>query len=232
MELSPKTTARVTGAFYLLTVVAGVIAHGFISERLIVSDDAATTATNILSHQALYRAGYTIYLIEMAAQIAMTVLFYGLLKPVSKSIALLALTFGLVGCTIKTFSRVFYYAPLLVVGGSGDPETLSLLLTINDQGAGMALAFFGVETVLQGYLVAKSTFLPRALGVWSMLAGLGWMTFAWPPLGMGLFMPVVAISLLGALAMIVWLLVFGVNEQRWREQAASDALRPANQSAG
>jgi len=231
-DMSPRAAARITGAFYLLTVLAGLIAEVFISDRLVVSGDAAATAANILSHEPLFRFGFTVYLIEMAAQITMTVLLYGLLKPVSRRIALLSMTLGLVGCTIKTLSRLFYYAPLLALGGASylrafnadQVNALSLLLLkINGQGAAMALVFFGFESLLQGYLIFRSTFLPGVLGLVSAIGGLGWLTFLSPPLGLRLFPYVAAFGVLGAVAMMAWLLVFGVNEQRWREQADAAA---------
>jgi hypothetical protein len=231
-EMSPRAKARVTGALYLLTIITGIIAEGFISGRLVVSGNAAATAANILAHEPLYRLGFTTYLVEMACQIATTVLFYELLKPVSKSAALLAMVFGLVGCTIKTLSRLFYFAPLLVLGGAhylsafnADqlPALALLFLRVNDQGAAIALAFFGFETVLEGYLIMRSTFLPRALGVVAVVAGLGWLTFLWLPLGYRAFPYVAAIGILGSLATITWLLTVGVNEQRWKEQAAASA---------
>src|SRR5439155_17391654 len=96
-----------------------------------------------------------------------------------------------------------------------------LFLKVNNQAAGMALVFFGLEAFLNGYLVFKSTFLPRALGVIGMVGGLGWLTFLSPPLGNQLFPIVAAVGILGALATITWLLVVGVNEERWRERAAA-----------
>ena len=91
---------------------------------------------------------------------------------------------------------------------------------MNDHGAAIALAFFGFYALLTGYLILKSTFLPRILGALSVFGGLGWLTFLYPPLGYRLFPYLAAFGLLGAGALIVWLLVFGVNEQRWKEAFA------------
>jgi hypothetical protein len=221
--------ARITGVFYLLTIVTGIIAQGFLAGKLIVPSDAGATATNIAMHASTFRLGFSVYMIEMACQVAITGLFYELLKPVSRSVSLISAFFSLVGCAIKTTSRLFYLAPLLVVGGAPylsvfnaqQLQALSMLfLKINDHGAGIGLFFFGVSTLIKGYLIIRSTFLPRILGALSIVAGLGWLTFVSPPLGFRLFPYIGAIGLLAAAIQIVWLLVFGVNEERWREQAA------------
>jgi hypothetical protein len=232
-EASPRLKARITGLFYLLTMLTGILAQGFISERLVVSGDAAATASNILTHRSLFELGFTVYLIEMVCQIAITALFYDLLKPAGRSISLVAAFLGLAGCVIKTFSRLFYIAPLFVLGDAHYLSVFSreqlqalalLFLKINDRGAGIALAFFGFYALLTGYLIVRSTFLPRILGVWSVLAGLGWLTFLYPPLGYRLFPYIAAFGLLGAVALILWLLVKGVNEQRWKEQASAAGI--------
>src|SRR5438445_926857 len=229
-ETSPRTKARITGLFYLLTILTGLFAQGFVSGKLVVGGDAAATATNILTHRGLFQLGFAVYLIEMACQIAMTALFYDLLKPAGRSVSLLAAFLGLAGCVIKTFSRVFYIAPLFVLGGAHylsvfNPEQLPalalLFLKVNDQGAAMALAFFGFYALLTGCLIFRSTFLPRILGVVSIIAGLGWLIFLYPPLGYRLFPYIAAFGLLGALALIAWLLIFGVNDQLWKEQASA-----------
>src|SRR6266853_4322211 len=228
-DASPRLKARITGVFYLLTMLTGIFAQGFVSGRLVVDGDAAATAANILAHKSLFQWGFTIYLIEMACNIAITVLFYDLLRPAGRSVALLAASLGLTGCVIKTFSRLFYIAPLFVLGGAPYLRVFSreqlqalalLFLKVNDHGAGIALAFFGFYALLNGYLIIRSTFQPRILGVWSAVAGLGWLTFLYPPLGYRLFNYVAPFGLLGAVSLIVWLLVFGVNEQQWREQAS------------
>jgi hypothetical protein len=227
-EASPRLKARITGLFYLLTILTGIFAQGFVSGSLVVDGDAAATATNILTHMSLFELGFTVYLIEMACQIAITALFYDLLKPAGKSISLVAAFLGLAGCVIKTFSGLFYIAPLFILGGAHylsvfSPEQLQalafLFLKVNDHGAAIALVFFGFYALLTGYLILRSTFLPRILGVLSVLGGLGWLTFLNQPLGYRLFPYIAVLGILGAVALIVWLLVFGVNEQRWKEQA-------------
>jgi hypothetical protein len=220
---SLRAVARFTGAFYLLTIVTGIIAQVFISDRLVGPGDAAATAASILTHEPLYRLGFTIYLIEMACQVTFTVLFYRLLRDVNRPVAQLALAFGLVGCTVKLLSRVFYFTPLLILGGSGfmasfTPDQLAglarLSLAINDQGAAMALVFFGLTAMLNGYLAFRSGFVPRALGVLSMLGGAGWLSFLNPSFGLRVFPIVAAIALLGSIAWILWLLAVGGGDRR------------------
>jgi hypothetical protein len=227
---SPRSKARITGVFYLLTILTGIFAQGFVSGRLVVDGDAAATATNILAHRDLFQLGFAVYLIEMACQVAMTALFYELLKPAGRSVSLLAALLGLTGCVVKTFSRLFYIAPLLVLGGAHYLSVFSaeqlqalalLFLNVNDQGAAIALVFFGFYAVLTGYLIVRSTFLPRILGVLGILGGVGWLNFLYPPLAYRLFPYIAPLGLLGAGAKILWLLVFGVNEQRWKEQAGA-----------
>ena len=229
-EASPRLMARITGVLYLLTLLGGVFAQGFVSDRLVVEGDAAATAANILTHRGLFQLGFAVYLIEMACQIAITALFYELLKPAGRNVSLVAAFLGLTGSVIKTFSRVFFIVPLFILGGAHflsvfsaeQLQALALLsFKVNDRGAQMALVFFGFYALLTGYLIIRSTFLPRILGVLSMVGGLGWLSFLYLPLGHRLFLYVVSVALLGAFALIVWLLVKGVNVQRWKEQASA-----------
>ena len=113
-------------------------------------------------------------MLEMVAQVAVSALFYDLLKPVNRSLARISAIIGLTGCGIKTMARLFYYAPLILLGGASylsaiqpaQLEALSLaFIKINNQGAAIALIFFGFETLLRGWLLFKSGFLPRFLGV-------------------------------------------------------------------
>jgi hypothetical protein len=227
-EASPRSLARTTGVLYLITILTGIFSAGYVSGKLVVNGDAAATAANILTHRGLLQLGFAVYLIEMACQVTITALFYSLLKPAGKNVSLVAAFLGLTGCIIKTFSRVFFIAPLFILGGAHYLSVFSaeqlqalalLFLKVNDRGAGIALVFFGFYALLTGHLIIKSIFLPRILGILSVLAGFGWLTFLYPPFGGRLFPFLAIFAILGAASLIVWLLVFGVNEQRWNEQA-------------
>ena len=239
MQSSPRRLARVIGLLFLVTIVGGVFAQAFVSERLIVFSDAAATANNILSHRGLFQLGFSIYLIEMAAQIANAALWYILLRPVNRSVALSAAFIELAGCIVKTFARVLYIAPLWLLLHSADGASIALrgfapeqvqsialtLFKVNDYGAATALAFFGFSTLLNGYLIFRSTFLPRWLGALAMISGLGWLTFIYPPLGYAAFMIAALVGLLSSVAMIFWLLVFGVDEAKWNAVSSGNSQK-------
>ena len=228
-ETSPSTRGRILAALYLFVIIAGVTAQSFIADGMVVRDDAARTAANILANTSLYRLGYTIFMLEMVAQVGVTLLFYDLLKPVNRSVARASMVLGLTGCGIKTMARLFYYAPLILLGGASylsavqpaQLEALSLVfIKINNQGAAIGLIFFGFEALLEGWLMFKSEFLPRFLGVISMIGGLGWLTFLWPPLGSQAFAGVALFAIVGVIATTGWLFIRGVDDVKWRERAA------------
>lgn len=229
-EISPRNMARLTGIFYLITIAGGVFAQAFVADRMIDFSNAGVTASNILANETIYRTGVTVFLIEMTAQIVMSVLFYYLLKPVSRSGALLTTVLGLTGCMIKTFARVLFLAPLWVLhhgnalaGYSPDQvNSLALaMLRVNDEGAAVAVAFFGPSTFLTGWLMMKSTFFPKWLGVLGVIGGILWTSFYWPSFGRSIFMVSAIVGLVGSLATIVWLIVVGLDEQRWLERMAA-----------
>jgi hypothetical protein len=218
--------ARWGGALLLATIVGGVVAQGALSDRLVVAGDAAATARNIVANQNLVRAAFTIFMIEMACQIATTAVMYELLRPVDGSLARMAAAFGYIGSGIKILSRVFFYAPLFVLGGAPylaafSPKQLEtiayLLIRINNQGAGTACIFFGVSTMMVGYLMLRATFLPRVLGILGLVGGAGWLAFLYPPLASAVFVPIALVALIGCAVTIGWLLVRGVDEKRWYE---------------
>ena len=173
VDSSPLFKARLAGVFYLLNIVTGSI---------------AATATGGM--------GDAVNLAAAAFYVVVTLLFYGLFKPVNRNLSLVAAVFSLIGCATGVVSQ-FHLAPAFVNN----------------------LVFFGVYCLLIGYLIFNSTFLPHTLGVLMMLAGLAWLTFLSPPLVKSLSPWIFLPGLIGEGSLTVWLLVVGVNVQRWNEQA-------------
>jgi len=201
-------------------------------DRLVVPNDAAATATNLLAHASLLRLGFASDLIATACYIAVTAIFYGLFKPVNKSVSLLAAFFSLVGCALGAVSCLFHLAPLAVLGSDQSQylnvftveqlQALALMfLKLRIQTANIGIVFFGFYCLLIGYLIFRSTFLPRILGAGMAFAGLGWLTFLSPPLANSMFPYILAPGAVGEGVLTLWLLAMGVNVQRWNEQASA-----------
>lgn len=155
----------------------------------------------VLGGRKLVVYGDAANLVATVCYIVVTLLFYDIFKPVNRRLSLLAMFFGLMGCAIGALS------------------TLHLVPSYIN-----ALVFFGFYCLLIGYLILRSAFLPRILGALMAFAGLGWLTFLWPPLAERLSPYNVAPGLLGETTLTLWLLVMGVNVQRWREQASATGV--------
>ena len=225
-EASPQPRARIAGVVYLLYFLTAVLSIFFL-KGLVVYGDAASTANNILAHRSLFQLGIATGLIATACYVAVTTLFYDLFKSVNKSVSLLAAFISLVGCTILAFASVFQLASLVVLGGSQylsvfKVEQLqaqaSLFLELYGQGVSICFVFFGVYCLLIGYLIFKSSFLPRILGVLMAVAGLGWLTFLFPPLADYLSPYNLVLGFLAELALMLRLLLMGVDVQRSKER--------------
>jgi hypothetical protein len=174
-DQSPRLIARIAGGFWLVTFVAGSLAL-FVGR-----------GTSLFT-----MANFVAPLAYLVAALAM----YGLLRPVNRTLSLIAAAFGVAGCLISLLR-------------------LAPVIHVRD------LVFFGVQCLLIGILIYRSTFLPRFLGVLMMLAGLGWLTNLWPALANSLAPYSLMPGIFGEGVLIVWLLVKGVDVQRWREEAAA-----------
>jgi len=228
-EASPAFKARVTGAFYLLNTLTILLAV-FCFRGLFVAGDPVTTATNLMAHQLLFRTGFAFEIVSTGCSIVVATLFYELFKPVDRSVSLLAAFFRLIACGIAVVGYLFQLAPLQVAGGAhylsdfkpAELQALGLLLySFASQASHIVIVFFGFHFVLIGYLIFRSNFLPRFLAILITLAGLGALTFLVPPLATPLFLYFAAIGLLGEVSLALWLLIAGVNVQRWDELARS-----------
>ena len=232
-EVSPHSFARFAGVVYLLyflTAIAGeiLLQQAGISGIGVVSADAAALANNLLAHEASFRVGFALSLISLVDYVALTALLYRLLKPVSRSVALIATFSGLMGLAVQAAGGLFQLAPLVVLRGSASlsafdekqVQALALLaLQLHAQAGSIALVFDGVFLLLIGYLIFRSPFLPRLLGVLVAFAGLGWLTYLWPPLARELTPYIQGIGGLAEGTLMLRLLVIGVDGERWQEQA-------------
>ena len=226
VERSPRPNARTIGVVYLLYFLTAFFG-AFLTKGLVLPGDAAATANSILAHGALYRSGFAVGLIANAIYIAVTALFYRLFEPVNRSMSLLAAFFSLVGCAIQICGGVLQLAPLVILG---DSQLLSsfkveqlqaaalLSLKLYSQAFSIALVLFALYDLLVGYLIFRSTFLPRILGVLLMLAGVGWLTFVWAPLATLLSSYVLPLGALAEILLMLWLIVKGVNVSAWQER--------------
>ena len=232
-EASPRFKARLAGVFYLLTVLSRMFVEIFVRNRLVVSDDAAATATNILAHEPLWRWGFAGDIISFASYIALTAVLYELFRPVNRSVSLVAAFFSLAASVVQAISSLFHLAPLVLLGGAPSLKAFTAkqlqalaLVFLRLRAAAchnIGLVFFGVYLLLAGILILKSTFLPRILGVLMVLAGLGYLPFMSPPLVRSLPPYILIFPGVGQISLTLWLLAVGVNEQRWKEQAAAGA---------
>jgi Domain of unknown function (DUF4386) len=227
-EASPRFKARMAGVFEVLEGMTSAFGQVFVLGRLVVFSEAAATAANILGHQPLFWLGFVSSLIGVACHIAWTLLFYELFKPVNRSLSLLAAFVGLVVCGLQALTSLLYLAPLLILQGGSSVSAFTaeqlqalalIFLKLNAYAFEIDRVFFGFWCVLAGYLIFRSTFLPRILGVLLAIDGLGWATYMYPPLASHLFPFIAAASALAEIPLQLWLVVMGVNPQRWKEQA-------------
>jgi hypothetical protein len=230
---SPRLKARIAGAFYLVIFIAGTFAEFFVRDPIIDYGDAGATASNILAHETLYRLGGAALLVTVLCEPVIALIFYQLFKPVSRTLSFLAALFRIVYAPINGANQLLYFAPLVLLAGAHvnafTAEQLHALalvtLRIYAQGLWITLIFFGVHCLLIGYLIFRSSFLPRILGVLMAIAGLCYLIHSFarlisPPLGAHLFPYVVVTGFIAEGLLTLWLLTIGVNVQRWNERAA------------
>ena len=224
-----RNMAAIGGFLTLLSLVAGGFGELYVPMSVTVATDAAATAEKITSLNTLFRLGFAAYLIEGLCNVVLIFIFYVLLRPVEKDLAMLAAFFGLVGVAVYAVAELFYLAPLLFVGDQPYLSELTLdqrnalaLLSLRFYGyaGGVLMAFGGAGSVIYGYLIFRSRYLPRLLGILLALGGASFIVrnfllvvapayaFDW------LFLPMfLAMAGLGG-----WLLVRGIDKRLWEDR--------------
>lgn len=232
-EVSPRPTPRTIGVvwmLYFLTAVAG----GLLTKGLVVSTDAVTTATNLVAHRTQYGAGVSVGLFANGLYVALTALLYGLFAPVNRSVSLTAAFFSLVGCTVQIFATLLQLAPLAFLTDSNLASAFTeaqlraaalMSLKLYAQSFHISFVMFALFNMVMGFLIYRSTFVPRAFGVFFLLAGSSWLLFLWPPLAIAARFVTLPLSGLAEVGLTLWLLTKGVDVSRWREVDARTAAR-------
>ncbi len=229
---SPQVYARTGGVLYLIIIAAGLFGELFARGPLIVSGDAAATASHIASSIPLWRAGIAGDLVMHMCDVGLMLVFYVLLSPVNRNIALFALLSNLVQSSVLVANKLNLLIPVFLLGDAGylkafTPAQLQALayvsLKTHDYGFGLGLIFFGMTCLALGYLILRSEYLPKALGMGMQVAGVCYIinSFALildPELAHRLFPAILLPPFLAELSMALWLLVKGVNLSKWHER--------------
>lgn len=224
--MSPKALARTAAVLAMLEGNAAVWGQLRIPDRLVASTDAAATAANILGHESLFRLGLVLSVLAVAFNGARMALTHELFRPVGRAARLMAYV-GLLAVAFQAGCVLLELPVLLVLRNGkdwgafdlGQQQALALLfMRWNGQAVNLYLAFFGLWCMVLGYVTYRSTFLPRVLGVLMALAGLGYATYLWPPFAKSVYPWNLTLGV-GEIALGLWLLVFGVDTERWKERA-------------
>lgn len=230
MELigtGPRVHARIAGGMGLLVLASGTFA-GLVVSRLIVGDDAVATSNNVAASELLFRFGIAGNLVMMVAWLFYALLLYRLLRPVGKNLAMSMLALVMVAVPIYMLNQINLSGVLLSASG-GLHERVELFLALQRFGGLVSAIFFGLWLIPLGLLVYQSGFLPRLLGVLLIVGSPGYLLlfvqgFFLPGTERTLWTnPFLAITHLAELALLLWLLIRGVNVGRWEQSVRGAA---------
>lgn len=244
-EMSPSAYARFAGVLYLIITVAAIFAHMVIPEQFIVAGDTAATAANIAANETTFRLGMVGgELIILLSEIVLSVVLYVLLKPVNKTLSLVAAVSRLAMTTIHGLNLLNYYFILHLLNGADfltafNPEQVNALVTLfldaHSIGFTIGIAFLVPHVLILGYLIVQSGYFPKVLGFLFIAAGIGYLVDA-----IGLLLVPSYTTTPGLIAMVIaaaeiafpiWLLVKGVNMTGWQQKTVEvGSTRPLPQS--
>jgi hypothetical protein len=228
---SPNIIARVTGFLYLLLIPLGVFGILYVPSQLIIPGDLAATAGNIRANELLFRLSIVSAIFVQLVNIAVVILLYYLLKSVNKYVAGLMVIFLLLAIPIAYLNELTKFAVLLLLNGT-EYATLftpdqsqalaALFLDLHQHGIMIAQVFWGLWLLPMGYLVYRSGFIPRLLGVLLVIGGLGYLIdsiifFLFPNFGVEF----TTYTFIGEALFPLWLLIKGVNTEKWEERVTN-----------
>ena len=230
---SPKRTARIAGFLYVLMIPLGLLGIMYVPTVLVVAGDAVTTTKNIMAHIGLFRLSIVTALIVQVTHIFIVLLLYKLLKPLNKNYALFMVIFMLVSVPIAMLNELNHFAVLLLLSGADYLNVFSagqlqalvpMFFDLHEYGVFIASIFWGLWLFPMGYLVFKSGFISKIPGVLLIIAGSGYLvdTFARilsPNYVTTVIATVIMVTLFGEVVFPIWLLIKGVNVEKWQKHA-------------
>lgn len=229
---SPRFEARIAGALYVSVIVLGAYAELVGRQGLVVSGNPLATLQAITAHQHAYRLGFVAEMLTNIIAVPTTLIIWRLLTPAGRNLALVALVLDLTQNTINAMNAWTQFAPLTLLPGLPDLQAVSpaqlaalarLALHWHDLGFQIGLTFFSFALLIEGWLVFRSGYFPRWLGLLYMLAGAGYLVAAgnyFLAAHLPIYPYVLYVSFVGEAAMALWLLIVGVNASKWQAAAA------------
>jgi hypothetical protein len=225
-EKSPLVYARLAGFGLLLMAILAIFSNFFVIESLIIPGDATTTANNIIANELLFRSGMASFIIVLILDVLVAWALYVLLKPVNKNLALLAAWFRLIYTAIFGVALYNLLSVLQILSGADyltvfetDQLHAQVMLFINafNNGWLIGLVFFGFHLFVVGYLIVKSGFMPRILGILLIMSSMGYLLDNFAKLLLSnytdyetIFLLIVAVpGVIGELSLAIWLLFNG-----------------------
>jgi len=214
--------ARAAGVAMLLSIIFGAIGEAYVPSQIIVHGDAAATAANIINHPMLFRVGFATYLVEGICDITLSVLFYILLRPVDRNLALLSAFFGIASMMLFAVAMSAYFGSSLVLSETAGMAAFTteqrnafalLSLRVSTMIATLFLILYGIATMIRGYLIMRSGYFPKVFGMLFMLAGAGFFlrtaTYVLTPAYSSelMLLPIAA----AGIPFMLWLLIRGVK---------------------
>lgn len=225
--------ARIAGVLMVVSAAAGGFGESHVPHTLLIANDLAGTAHKVAASVGLFRASFAAYLVEAACDLTLTVLFYALLRPVSRTLSLLAACFGIFSTAVFAVGEIFYFVAALPAVDADvarviPPDTQAALtylgLTIFGYVFTIFAAFYGVAQIVRGFLIFRSGYLPRALGAFLIFGGLSFVALNFSVVLAPKYNPpyLIAPMMLAMISMMLWLLVKGVDRTAWDKMQTRD----------
>jgi hypothetical protein len=217
MMTTDKNLVRIAGLFYLIVAVTGGFSELVVRDSLIEAGNAAATADNIATSAGLFRIAFASDLVNITFFVLAALALHALFRTIDSRVALAMVVFNAVAAAIMSVNMINHFAALRIATSAGESDALVMLFAdMHSSGYGIAQIFFGLWLLPLGYLVYKSGFLPRALGVALMVGAFSYLTellagFLFPDLSESLLLAIAMPAALAEVSLIIWLLVKGIK---------------------